>query len=157
MNRPALNEDFMDLLRTFLEAGVRFVIVGAHALAVHGIPRATGDLDVFVEPVVENGERVLTALRSFGAPVDAHGVHPEDLSTPGIVYQVGLPPRRIDILTAIDGVSFEQAWSSRTELSVAGLPLPFLGRETLIENKRAAGRPKDLADLQALEGSRRGR
>ena len=128
MSQPHLNEDFLDLLGAFMEAEVRFVVVGAHALAVHGVPRATGDLDVFVEPTLENGERVLCGLRSFGAPVDSHGVRSEDLAVPGIVYQVGLPPRRIDIITAIDGVPFEHAWKTRIVVSVSDMPVPILGR-----------------------------
>ncbi|HHQ48202.1 MAG TPA: hypothetical protein ENK19_04880 [Acidobacteria bacterium] len=146
-----LNQDFLDLLRAFTQAGVRFVVVGAHALAVHGIPRATGDLDVLVEPSTENANRVLDGLRVFGAPVEAHGLHPADLSTPGTVYQVGLPPSRIDILTSIDGIDFQRAWESRTVVEIEGLGVPFLGRDALLENKRAAGRPKDLADLSMLE------
>ena len=155
MKRPAFNQDFLDLFRAFTEASVRFVVVGAHALAVHGIPRATGDLDLFVEPSLENATRVLDALRVFGAPLEAHGLRPEDLSTPETVYQVGLPPSRIDILTSIDGVDFQRAWESRTVVEIEGMEVPFLGRDALLENKRAAARPKDLADLAILETARR--
>jgi hypothetical protein len=144
------NEDFTDLLRALIEARVEFVIVGAHALAAHGLPRATGDIDILVRPTQPNAERVMQALRAFGAPVSAHAVQAGDFATPGTVYQMGLPPRRIDLLTEITGVSFDDAWASRMEVEVAGLQLGFLGREALIENKRATGRDKDLLDVKAL-------
>jgi hypothetical protein len=152
VNAPELNDDFGDLLRGLREAEVEFVIVGAHALAAHGLPRATGDLDVLVRPEPENAGRVYRALLAFGAPLAAHGVTEADFCTPGTVYQIGLPPRRIDILTEISGVSFAEAWASRLELQILGGPLPFLGRNALIANKRAAGRPKDLVDAATLEG-----
>lgn len=145
-----LNSDFMDVLRCLAEAGAEFVVVGAHALAVHGIPRATGDIDIFVRPSAGNAERVLAALRAFGAPVAEHGVTVEDLARAGAVYQIGLPPRRIDILTEISGVGFDEAWSSRMPVEIEGVVLGFLGLEALVRNKRAAGRAKDLADLEAL-------
>lgn len=107
---PELNEDFADMLHCLGEAGVEFVIVGAHALAAHGIARATGDIDIFVKPSAENAERVLAALTAFGAPLDSHGIAPADFARPGLVYQIGLPPRRIDLLTEISGVSFDEAW-----------------------------------------------
>ncbi|KAB2896122.1 MAG: hypothetical protein F9K40_15090 [Kofleriaceae bacterium] len=139
------------MLQCLREASAQFLIVGAHALAAHGLPRATGDLDVLVRPDAANASRVFRALAAFGAPLEAHGVSASDFTTPGTIYQIGLPPRRIDILTEISGVSFDDAWSSRIELPVLGEPLAFLGREALIANKRAAGRPKDLADVLALE------
>lgn len=153
MTAPELNDDFRDLLACLRDAHVDFVIVGAHALAAHGLPRATGDLDVLVRPDAANASRVYRALAQFGAPLDAHGVTESDFTTPGTVYQIGLPPRRIDILTQISGVSFDDAWASRIELPVLGAPLAFLGRDALIANKRAAGRPKDLADVLALEAA----
>ena len=151
MNPPELNDDFRDLLHCLREASVDFMIVGAHALAAHGLPRATGDLDVLVRPEPENATRVYRALAAFGAPLSVHGVTEADFCTLGTVYQIGLPPRRIDILTEISGVAFDDAWASRLELRVLGEPLSFLGREALITNKRAAGRPKDLVDVAALE------
>ncbi|CAN5805454.1 hypothetical protein BH11MYX4_BH11MYX4_43890 [soil metagenome] len=147
-----LNEDFRDLLACLVGAHVDFVIVGAHALAAHGLPRATGDIDVLVRPTPANAELVMRALAEFGAPTAAHGISAADFAKPGQVYQLGLPPRRIDLLTSVDGVSFEDAFGSRIEVSVGGLLLPFLGRDALIANKRAAGRPKDLVDLEALLG-----
>jgi hypothetical protein len=133
-----------------LSAGeAEFLVVGAHALAAHGRPRATGDPDIWVRPTRENAERVWKALARFGAPIRSLRV--EDLSCPDIVFQIGLPPFRIDILTAIDGVTFEQAWPRRITIELGGQAVPVLGREDLVANKRAAGRPKDLADLAWLE------
>jgi len=148
---PGLNPDFVDLLEALREADVEFVIVGAHAMAAHGVPRATGDLDVLVRPTRENARRVLEGLRRFGAPVDAHGITEEDFVTPGTVYQIGLPPRRIDILSSISGVSFDEAASERLVVEVDGLDLGFIGRRALLDNKRATGREKDLLDVKLLE------
>ena len=146
-----MNEDFRDIIEFLLEHDVEFVLVGAHALAVHGVARATGDIDLWVRPTGPNAQRVCAALRAFGAPLAAHGVGPAELSKEDVIYQLGLPPRRIDILTSIDGVSFEEAWEGRVEQVVAGLEVPVLGRKELLRNKRAAGRPKDLADIAMLE------
>ena len=145
-----MNEDFLDLLKCLLEAGARFLVVGAHALAAHGIPRATGDLDVWIDRTPTNVERVWVALLSFGAPVAALGVTRGDLEAAGMTVQIGLPPRRIDLMTEITGVLFDEAWPSRVSHRVGTLDVPFIGRGELVRNKRAAGRPKDLADLEAL-------
>lgn len=144
-----MNPDFIDLLRAFAAAEVRFLIVGAYALAVHGRPRATGDLDLFVEPSAPNAHRVLDALTTFGAPLQ--GVTAADFAAPGIVFQVGVPPRRIDILTELTGITFEEAWASRTRSAFGPLEVDFIGRDAFIRNKRATGRPQDLADIEALE------
>jgi len=148
---PGLNADFSDLLAAFSTAGVEYVIIGAHALAAHGIPRATGDLDCFVRPSHENAKRLIQALRSFGAPLEQHGITSADFERPGSVYQMGLPPRRIDLLTEISGVDFEEAWTGRVSLELDGLVLPVIGRTALLRNKRASGRPKDLIDVASLE------
>lgn len=153
MTAAALNDDFCDMLDALTQADVEFLVVGAHALAAHGLPRATGDLDIWVRPSPDNAARVLTALETFGAPVSAHGVRLSDLETPGNVYQIGVPPRRIDLLTAITGVSFDDAWRDCIHVSVAGRTFRALGREALLANKRATGRPKDLADVAALEAA----
>jgi len=145
-----MNEDFLDILRCLVEAVARFVVVGAHALAVHGVPRATGDLDIWIDREPANAERVWAALVKFGAPVEAMGVSRRDLETPGMVVQIGLPPCRIDLVTAITGVEFREAWTSRALHRVGGLDVPFIGRLELVRNKRATGRLKDLADLEAL-------
>ena len=145
-----MNEDFRDLLAALLGSGARFLVVGAHAMAVHGVPRATGDIDVWIARGGDNVERVWSALTRFGAPVAAMGVSQDDLARPGMVIQIGLPPRRIDVLTSISGVDFDEAWPDRVTHEVDGLAVPFLGRAALVRNKRASGRTKDLADLEAL-------
>lgn len=147
---PQLFEDASDLLAALADAGADHLVVGAHALAAHGIPRATADFDVLVRPSPGNAARVMAALVAFGAPVEAHGVTLADLARAGTVYQLGLPPRRVDVLTAISGMDFEQAWSSRLEVSIGGRRVAVLGREALIKNKLASGRAKDLLDVEAL-------
>jgi hypothetical protein len=146
-----VNEDFLDLLRLLLGAGARFLVVGAHAMAVYGVPRATGDLDLWVDPDPANAERAWRALLEFGAPVREMGVGQQDLETPGMVLQIGQPPRRIDLLTQISGLSFSEAWPSRVTQQLEGLAIPFIGRGDLVRNKHATGRAKDLADLEVLE------
>ena len=131
------------------------MVVGAHALAVHGFVRATGDLDIWIRPDPENAQRIWNALVRFGAPVEAMGLTVRDLASPGVVYQVGLPPRRIDVLTQISGVTFDEAWQSRLEADLDGRAIPIIGRDAFLKNKRAAGRPKDLADAARLESKKR--
>ncbi len=147
-----MNEDFRDLLQALLQTGARFLVVGAHAMAVHGVPRATGDLDVWISPDPANAERVWQALVRFGAPVGGLELSRKDFETPGMVVQIGLPPRRIDFLTELSGLSFEEAWQNRTTHHVGTHAIPFLSRQDLVRTKRASGRPKDLADLDTLEG-----
>jgi hypothetical protein len=138
-----------DLLAEFNVLGVEYLIVGAHALAAHGHVRATRDLDVWVRPHVENAKKVLKALKEFGTAL--HDLTEADLTRQGTVFQIGLPPLRIDIITAIDAVSFDEAWSARLLTKFADLPTAVLSREHLIRNKRATGRTQDLADLEWLE------
>ena len=145
-----MNPDFVDFLAALLATEARFLVVGAHALAVHGVPRATGDIDVWVERSPENAARVWRALEAFGAPAAVLGVKPGDLQTPDLVIQIGLPPRRIDVLTGVSGLEFDDAWHGRVVHPVDRLDVPFLGREALIRNKRASGRFRDLGDLEAL-------
>lgn len=156
MTLEGLNEDFRDLLVLLADTGVEFVVVGAYALALHGAPRASGDIDLFVHPTPSNAERLFRALARFGAPLQAAGVTAADLAQPGAVYQIGLPPRRIDLLTEISGVSFDEAWASRVATEVEGRTVPFIGRDALLKNKQAAGRPKDLADIARLRRPRSG-
>jgi hypothetical protein len=144
-----LNPDFRDILSAFNAERVEYLVVGAYALAAHGLPRATGDIDLWVRPSPENAERVWRALAQFGAPLDQ--LSRSELTAPDIVVQIGVAPRRIDVLTSIDGVEFECAWSERLLASVDGITLPVIGRRHLAENKRAAGRPQDLADIRRLE------
>lgn len=148
-----LNPDFLDLIGAFSRAGVDFIVVGARALAANGIVRSTGDLDVWVRPT--NAARVVAALRDFEAPLTQHDVNETDFARPGTVYQLGLPPRRIDVLTQISGVEFDEAWPERRSIAIGGAAVAFLGRLALLKNKRAAGRAKDLLDVELLENSER--
>jgi hypothetical protein len=143
------NSDFADLFAALNAAGADYLLIGAHALAVHGFIRGTKDLDVWVRPSAENASRVHRALASFGAPV--RDVAAEDFAKPGIVYQIGVPPVRIDITTIVDGVTFDEAWPARVSASFEGQPVGVLSRAHLIQNKRATGRPQDLVDVQRLE------
>ncbi|MBA2662264.1 MAG: hypothetical protein H0U74_08200 [Bradymonadaceae bacterium] len=143
-----MNDDFQDLLRELCDVEARFLIVGAYALAAHGKPRATGDIDVWVDPTPENAQRVYAALQAFGAPL--HELSIADLQTPNIVFQMGLPPRRIDILTQISGVDFGDAWPNRIMVAFGQVTVPVLGAEDFIRNKRETGRPKDIVDADDL-------
>ena len=145
-------KDFEKLLDEFLRSEVRFVIVGAHALAHHAKPRYTKDLDLFVEPSADNALRIVAALEAFGFV--GLGIVPSDFDRPGRIVQLGAPPNRIDLMTAIDGVSFPQVWESRVEGAYGSLRVPFIGYEALVQNKTAAARHQDLADLETLKRSR---
>lgn len=145
-----MNPDFRDLFAAFNAHHVEFLVVGAHALAVHGHVRATRDLDVWVRPEPENAQHVLRALAAFGAPTRELSV--DELGRPGLVFQIGVPPVRIDIITSISGVEFEEAWNARVVTRFSDQEVGALSREHLIRNKRASGRTQDLADLEALEG-----
>lgn len=144
-----MNPDFRDMLSALCDAGADFLVIGAYALAAHGFPRATGDLDIWVRPTPENAQRVWNALRSFGAPTSR--LRPNDFHSPDVVYQIGVAPRRIDILTSVTGLTFEAAWPNRHTVEVEGLSIAFLGRSDLVANKRATGRPQDVADVARLE------
>lgn len=146
-----MNDDWFDLLSALADADVRYLVVGAHAMAVHGVPRGTQDLDVWIDPEPANVARAWTALGAFGAPLEAIGVSVADLEREGTVIQIGVAPNRIDILTSISGIpAFAEAWAGRMESRVRGRTFPFLGRQALIANKRETGRLKDLGDLEAL-------
>jgi hypothetical protein len=148
---PELNEDFADVLFALVDAEVDFLVVGAHALAAHGVVRSTGDLDVFVRPSVDNARRVVVALEAFGAPLATHGVSEHDFSRPNTVYQLGLPPRRIDILTSISGVDFDDAARDGLLVRLPRAQFRVPNRQALLANKRASGRAKDLEDARRLE------
>lgn len=148
-----MSPDFKDLLSAFNAHGVDYLVVGAHALAAHGRVRATGDLDIWVRPIEENADRVMKALTAFGAPLQ--NLRASDLTQAGVVFQIGVAPLRIDILTAIDAVEFEEAWRERLTATLAGEKVPVLSARHLIVNKRAVGRTQDLADLEWLEKNRK--
>ena len=144
-----LNPDFRDMLSAFIEQGVEFLVVGGYAMAAHRLPRATKDLDLWVRPSTENAARVLRALDAFGAP--RHGLTAADLEVAGTIYQVGVPPNRIDVITTVDGVEFGDAWEDRLDVEIEGLTVPVIGRRALIANKRTVARPQDLVDADLLE------
>jgi hypothetical protein len=146
-----VNEDFVDIAKGFIDNGVEFLIVGAYALAAHGFPRTTGDIDILVRPAPDNAARVFRALVEFGAPVAAHGVTQRDFEVEGKVYQLGLPPRRIDILTSLSGVSFDEAAANAIEGHLGPAKVRFIGKAAMARNKLASGRPKDLVDAQLLQ------
>jgi hypothetical protein len=144
-----LNSDFRDILSAFCEEKVEFMLVGAYAVAAHGLPRATGDIDLWILCSDDNAQRVWRALIKFGAPLS--DLTKEDLMKPGTVIQLGNVPRRIDILTEITAVDFMTAHADQIIISLEGLRVPVIGRSHLIQNKRAVGRPQDQADVARLE------
>ena len=145
-------DEFRDMVLELTAAQVEYLVVGGHAVAAHGVVRATLDMDIFVRSSPENASRVMQALRAWGAPVETHGISEADFSTPGTVYQIGLPPRRIDLLTKIDGVTFDGACEGKLVVQLGDAEFPVIGREALIRNKLASGRHKDLGDVEALGG-----
>jgi hypothetical protein len=140
--------DFRDLLALFNEHKVDYIIVGAYALAFHGAPRYTGDIDILVKPDALNAQKIIGALNEFG--FESVGLSSEDFESPDKVIQLGFPPVRIDIITSITGVSWEDAWSGRVEGKFGDVLVHYIGRQEFILNKRALGRKKDLADVEAL-------
>lgn len=144
-----LNEDYRDMLRALVDEKVRFLLVGAYALAAHGYPRATMDIDIWVMPAPDNAEAVLRALRRFGAPL--HNATKSDFEKEGTVFQIGVAPRRIDIITAASGLQFADAFLNSTAVDIEGIEVHIPSVADLIRNKRASGRTKDLADAEALE------
>jgi hypothetical protein len=144
-----LSPDFRDLLSAFNAHGVDYLVVGAHALAAHGHVRATGDLDVWVRAEPANATRVMAALGAFGAPLN--DLSADDLVTPGTIFRIGVAPIRIDVMTSIDGVGFDEAWAQRLVARFADVQVPVLSAAQLITNKRSVGRPQDMADVDWLE------
>ncbi|MFZ5470538.1 MAG: hypothetical protein ACOZIN_13965 [Myxococcota bacterium] len=145
-----INSDFSDLLSALNEAEARYLIVGAYAVAWYAEPRFTKDLDIWVEPSPDNAQRVLQALQGFGAPLQ--DLTADDLSTPGMVFQMGVPPNRIDLLTEPSGgISFEDAWAHRVEGHHGEVRMWVIGLDELLRNKRSVARPQDLRDVRALE------
>jgi hypothetical protein len=143
-----LQKDLREFVELLNSNKVEYLVVGAFAVAHHGYPRYTADLDIFIRPTSENAGRVLRALAEFG--FGKLGITVEDLRTHGKVVQLGVKPNRIDLLTSISGVSFEDAWSSREEADLAGVPTRFIGRSALLVNKESTGRAKDLGDAEEL-------
>ena len=145
-----LNKDFKEFVELLNSAGVEYLIVGGYALAAHGHPRYTGDLDIWVRSSSPNVERLLEVLARFG--FGGLGLSAEDFLKPDSIVQLGYPPVRIDLLTSIDGVEFEQCYRNRVLIDVEGTNLPIIGIDEFRANKRAAGRAQDIADLESLDG-----
>jgi len=132
-----------------LKDKVKFLVVGAYALGVHGYPRATGDIDIWVEPSQENAQKIFEVLSQFGSPIKE--ISKETFSAKGIIFQIGVPPRRIDLITEIDGVKFLNAYKNRKIVTLQNLRVPFLSLKDLIRNKQSTGRAKDLLDVKYLK------
>ncbi len=145
-----IRSDFKELLELFNKHGVEYLIVGGYALAFHGAPRVTGDIDLFVRPVAENAQRILDALNDFG--FGSLNLSKEDFATPGVVVQLGVPPARVDIITGLSGVSWDQADRNKVPGCYAEIPVFFISQADFVANKRATGRAKDAADIEALGG-----
>lgn len=146
-----LNRDFRELLACFARHEVRYLVVGGWALAAHGVPRLTKDLDVWVWADQRNAESVVRALEEFGF-ADL-GLTVDDFTAPDVVVQLGYPPNRVDLLTTPSGVEFDACWDERLDIDLDGLRVPFIGIEGLKANKRATGRAQDLVDVRSLEGA----
>ena len=144
-----LNEDYKDMLRALCDEQVRYLLVGAYAMAAHGYPRATMDIDIWIMPSPENVDGVLRALRRFGAPIQ--NLTREDLLASDTIFQVGVAPRRIDIITAVSGLRFEETYSRSMAVDLEGIEIRIPSLADLIRNKRASGRTKDIVDAEALE------
>jgi len=143
-----LNRDLREFIELLNSNEVEYLVVGAFAVAFHGFPRYTADLDLLVRPTAENADRVLRALSEFG--FGKLGIEVADLCSPGMVVQLGVKPNRIDLLTAISGVSFDEAWDTRSEAKLDGISTQFIGRAALLRNKEQTGRARDLGDAEEL-------
>ncbi|MDQ3130852.1 MAG: hypothetical protein M3Q99_08835 [Acidobacteriota bacterium] len=144
-----LNPNFKDILSAFIKEKVEFLVVGGYAMAFHGYVRATGDIDLWIRCSDENAEKVWRALQIFGAPL--FDLNIEDLKTPGMVFQIGLVPSRIDVITQIDGVEFEAAWQEHKTVEIENLQIPVIGKTQLLINKQSTGRAKDRNDALWLQ------
>jgi hypothetical protein len=146
-----LNEDYKEMLQVLSENKVRFLIVGAYAMGIYGYPRATGDFDIWVENTKDNSERIYKALSQFGAPLTE--INPGTFSEKGIIFQIGVAPRRIDIISHIDGVEFKEAYKNKEEIEIEAIKIPFISKQSLIKNKESTGREKDRLDVDYLKNS----
>jgi len=146
-----LNEDYREMLHILLKNRVDFLVVGAYAMGVHGYPRATGDLDIWIATSPENSENIYQSLKEFGAPLSE--LRKDTFCEKGIVFQIGIAPRRIDIITGIDGVEFENACKTKIDIEIEGIAIPVISKDDLIRNKEATGREKDMLDARYLKGT----
>ncbi|MDX9818502.1 MAG: hypothetical protein RBT16_06275 [Desulfococcus multivorans] len=148
MMNPDFQQDFLDMIRALESARCRYIIVGGYAMAFNGYVRATGDIDILVKPDRDNASKVMRALREFGAPLK--GVSGRDFEKEGTILQIGLPPVRIDIITKIDGLSFDEAYADCNHHLIDDMKIPYLSLDSIIVNKKSSGREKDLLDLKEL-------
>lgn len=144
-----LNDDYKEMLQLLKSNEVRFLVVGAYAMGAYGYPRATGDMDIWIMASGENSQKVFRALKEFGSPLTQ--INEATFTARDIIFQIGVAPRRIDIITSIDGVEFEQAWQRRVEIDIDNLKVPFISKPDLIKNKESTGRDKDLLDAKYLK------
>ena len=144
-----LNEDYNEMLQILLNNEVTFLIVGAYAMGAYGYPRATGDFDIWVDASTENSKKIYKSLSEFGTPIS--DVTENTFTEKGIIFQIGIAPRRIDIITHIDGVTFQEAYKSRENIEIETLSIPFISKENLIKNKQSTGREKDKLDADYLK------
>lgn len=143
-----LNKDYKEMLQILLKNKVKFLVVGAYAMGAYGYPRATGDIDIWIESSPGNSEKIYQSLSEFGAPIS--DIEQKTFCEEGIIFQIGLAPRRIDIITKIEGVNFQNAYSDKREIEVEGIKIPFISKEDLIRNKESTGREKDKLDAKYL-------
>lgn len=146
-----LNKDYKDMLQGLSDNKVRFLVVGAYAMGAYGYPRATGDFDIWIEVSSENSEKIYRTLSQFGAPIS--DVTKSTFCEEGIIFQIGVAPRRIDIITKIDGVDFKKAYSNKQEIEIEEIKIPFISKEDLIRNKESTGREKDKLDAKYLRSN----
>lgn len=146
-----LNDDYKEMLQLLKSNEVRFLVVGAYAMGAYGYPRATGDMDIWILASGENSQKVFKALKEFGAPLSQ--INEAAFTSCDVIFQIGVAPRRIDIITSIDGVEFDQAWKHRVEIDIDGLNVPFISKPDLIKNKESTGREKDVLDAKILRST----
>jgi len=146
-----LNQDYKEILSLLIENKVEFLLVGAYALAAYGFPRATADIDIFVKPSSENASNLFKALVKFGTPLES--ISADDFAHPGIILQIGVAPRRIDVITKIDGLTYNEASEGKEIIEIENLSIPVISKKNLIINKLATGREKDKIDARNLQGS----
>lgn len=144
-----LNRDFKEFIKSLNENKVRYLVVGGYAVAVHGYPRYTKDLDIWIESRPDNADKIISALDQFG--FGSLDLQSEDFIEPDKIIQLGYPPNRIDLITSLPGVDFNQCFSQRVEIEIDGVQVNFIDLENLKKNKRASNRAQDLADLENLE------
>ncbi|MFH1957757.1 MAG: hypothetical protein ABIJ15_04705 [bacterium] len=147
-----LNEDYKEMLQILLNNEVKFLTVGAYAMGAYGYPRATGDFDIWVEASANNSQKIYLSLSEFGAPLSE--ITKDTFTKKGIIFQIGVAPRRIDIITHIDGVNFQDAYKSRENIEIENLSIPFISKENLIKNKQSTGRKKDKLDADYLKNNK---